>query len=320
MALSSGQSELAVIIPTYNRAVPVSTAIESVLAADSSRVEIIVVDDGSTDNTTQVLAGYGDRIRTVLLDRRQGGNHARNVGASASRAPVLAFLDSDDAFHASRPSRLIDFYKANPAVDASLDSFVVKRRGKQRDAIQPEGSFSPAQFTHLVISHAVPLTNSTISVRREAFEAIGGYDETLRRHQDRDFLLRLLKTHQVAFGSSKDVLKTQSPDSISREGPDSVSALAAIVQRHPEFQAREYSDLLHYLAARGILKMMIAGDFAAAYAEITFLRNCPVLPQSLTDCLLRYRAGKKARRNARAAAYSRQQSGLMAERPTGSTI
>jgi glycosyltransferase involved in cell wall biosynthesis len=303
----SKESELAVIIPTYNRANSVGRTVESVLAAAAPTVEIVVVDDGSTDQTPEVLTRYRQHgIKIIRLPHRKGGNHARNIGAAASIAPLLAFLDSDDAFDASRPMRLIEFYRANPGIDVVLDSFVVKRRGIERDAVQPMGCFDRDRLVNLLITHAIPLTNSSISVRRAAFEAVGGYDRTLYRHQDRDFLLRLSATSRIFLGTGKDVLKTQSDDSISRQGPDSVRALAAIVERHPQFRAPQYRDLLRYLAVRGILKMLIAGHFGSAFEEIRFLRNSPALPQSLLDCLLHYHAGKKIRGEARSAAYSQR--------------
>jgi len=297
--------ELAVIIPTYNRAGSLERTIDSVLAAALPTVEITVVDDGSTDDTSSMLTRYEqEKIKIIRLPRREGGNHARNVGVTATSAPLLAFLDSDDAFNASRPARLIEFYHTNPEIDAVLDSFIVKRRGKERDAVQPVGCFDHNRLVSLLVTHAIPLTNSTISVRRAAFDAIGGYDRSLKRQQDRDFLLRLSANSRIYLGSGKDVLKTQSDDSISRQGPDSVSALAAIVARHPEFQAPEYHDLLRYLAVRGILKSFIAGDVINAYREIRALNNNDVLPRSFWECLRLYRRGKKVRTDARAAIYA----------------
>ncbi|MBY0382634.1 MAG: glycosyltransferase family 2 protein [Xanthobacteraceae bacterium] len=299
------KNEIAVVIPTYNRAQSIGRTIESVLAADTPGMEIFVVDDGSTDQTAQVLHRYANRINIITLEGRHGANHARNVGAAASHTPILAFLDSDDTFHPSRPSRLIAYYKANPDVDAVLDSFMVKRRGVERDARQPEGPISGQEFAHLLIAHAIPLTNSALSIRREAFDAVGGYDATLYRHQDRDLLLKLARAHRIVLGTGKDLLKIQSPDSMSRQGPDYVAAVAAIVERHPQFRAPQYHDLLRYLAVRGILKMLIAGRFFSAFEEIRALKNCPTLPRSLVDCFVHYRAGKKVRSNARAAAYGR---------------
>lgn len=306
MEMHPKQSELAVIIPTYNRANSVGRTIESVLAAALPTVEIVVVDDGSTDRTPEVLAQYCQQgVKIIRLAHREGGNHARNVGAAASDAQLLAFLDSDDIFDASRPMRLIEFYRTNPEIDAVLDSFVVSCRGAESDALQPRGCFDHDKLVGLLITHAIPLTNSSVSVRRNAFDSIGGFDRTLNRQQDRDFLLRLSAKAKIFLGSAKDVLKTQSTDSISRQGLDSISALAAIVERHPQFLAPQYRDLLKYLAVRGILKSLGAGDVVNVWREISSLSKSKTLPRSFWECLLHYRSGKKIRSDARRVVYSK---------------
>src|SRR5439155_3006508 len=83
------------IIPVYNRAELVGAAIESALGQEFDDQEIIVVDDGSTDNTLNLLAGYGDRIK-VLRQRNSGPGAARNFGIKHARGEYVAFLDSDD--------------------------------------------------------------------------------------------------------------------------------------------------------------------------------------------------------------------------------
>jgi len=88
---------ISVVIPTYNRAGLVTRAIDSVLAGSSADDEVIVVDDGSTDTTLDVLRAYGDRIR-VIRGRHAGAGSARNLGIRAATRPLIAFLDSDDAW------------------------------------------------------------------------------------------------------------------------------------------------------------------------------------------------------------------------------
>src|SRR4051794_10354756 len=86
---------VSVIVPAYNYERYLSLAIESALAQTHSPLEVIVVDDGSTDDTPRVLAAYGDRIRAIRQPN-QGAGAARNTGIAASRGDYLAFLDSDD--------------------------------------------------------------------------------------------------------------------------------------------------------------------------------------------------------------------------------
>jgi glycosyltransferase involved in cell wall biosynthesis len=86
-----------VIIPTYNRARLLGRAIDSVLAQIFTDFELIIVDDGSVDNTRQLVLGYADqRIRYLRHERNQGANAARNTGVRAATGKYVAFLDSDD--------------------------------------------------------------------------------------------------------------------------------------------------------------------------------------------------------------------------------
>lgn len=103
----SKRPTVSVIIPTYNRAHSVGAALDSVLAQEPPADEVIVVDDGSTDGTTEVLAAYGDRI-TVVRQDNAGAAAARNAGVRRARGDWVAFLDSDDLW---RPGRLAALHR-----------------------------------------------------------------------------------------------------------------------------------------------------------------------------------------------------------------
>src|SRR5579862_1320744 len=93
--IAVAMAKVSVIIPVYNGAATIGRALASVFAQTFTDYEIVVVNDGSTDDTASVLAGYGDRIRTILLSN-SGPSAARNAGVSASSGEYLAFLDDDD--------------------------------------------------------------------------------------------------------------------------------------------------------------------------------------------------------------------------------
>lgn len=291
---------ISIVIPTADRAALVMRAVSSVLEGAGDDVEVVVVDDASTDDTVARLKGLADRrLEIVELPERSGANVARNEGAAAARAPLIAFLDSDDEFAAGRPARLVELFRARPKVDAVLDDFTVWTGDKSESARQPKGVWSGDRLTALLVAHAVPLTNSALAIRRSAFEAVGGFDVAFRRQQDRDLLLRLAGDHQVALGTGQDVAKHQIVRSMSRSNDGYIAALDLLVGRHPAFLAPEVRDLLGYLIARGIVKSLAQRDIAAARREWRVLKHAVSLPMGGVAALMRYGAGRRYRRAVR---------------------
>ncbi|MFC1826131.1 glycosyltransferase family 2 protein [Thermodesulfobacteriota bacterium] len=113
MEKTGKKRQVSVIIPTYNRALMLKEAIDSVLAQDFQDFELIVVDDGSTDQTSEILNAYREDI-TVLHQHNQGVSSARNAGVTAASGSLVAFLDSDDLWLPRKLSHQIDFFIANP--------------------------------------------------------------------------------------------------------------------------------------------------------------------------------------------------------------
>lgn len=290
------EAALSVVIPTRDRSQTVVRAIDSVLKYSDSPIEVIVSDDGSRDDTLARLAAYGDpRLVVVGVEASRGANHARNFGARAARAPLVAFLDSDDAFMAGRVERLIAAFAARPEIDASIDGYLDHGVRNAVEHRLPEMIPEPAMFRHMLIAHQIPLTNSTVTVRKAVFEAVGGFDEALRRHQDRDLLVRLSRDHVVAMGAAVDVDKYRGTASISHNFEGYIEGLDAFMARTPEAQRPEYADLLHYLSVRSILKAALQGEFGAALRERRRLARSKLLPRGLFKSVLRYQAGRRMR-------------------------
>ena len=287
---------ISVIIPTRERAQVVGRAVASVLSSSADNVEVVVSDDGSADNTAECLRSLRDpRLTLAIAERSEGANRARNRGAEVSAAPIMAFLDSDDVFLPDRTDRLISYFEANPEIDCTIDGYVDHARERPRIHRLPRTTPGPATLRHRLIAHQIPLTNSTITIRRTAFEAIGGYDVSLRRHQDRDLLCRLLPQHRIAFGNAIDVHKFRSADSISHDFDGYVDSLDAFFARLPEVSDPAYENLFRYLLVRGILKALLQGHLAAVIREIHRVGKVKHLPKGLLRSLLRYRAGRRFR-------------------------
>ncbi len=176
-----------VIIPTYNRAGFLKEAIDSVFAQDFCDFELIVVDDGSTDETPQVLAPYPN-IR-VLRQHRRGVSAARNSGISATTGRFVAFLDSDDLWLPQKLSAQVAFFKTQPGALACQTEEIWIRNGvrvnpKKRHK-KPSGMiFEPSLKLCLV-------SPSAVMVKRSLLDEVGRFDENLPVCEDYDLWLRI---------------------------------------------------------------------------------------------------------------------------------
>ena len=287
---------LAVVVPARNRRDSLPRTLASVLCSQRADIELVVIDDGSTDGTESYLASVDDpRLAWRRLPLPAGANRARNEGAALSRAPLIAFLDSDDAFLPDRIDRLTGFFDENPGIDCTIDGFRDISASTERVHRLPATTPDPEKLRQLLLCHCIPLTNSTLTIRRSAFAGIGGYDPELRRHQDRELLLRLVRQHRIAFGAATDVLKYRSGNSISRTHSGYISGLDDLVARCPDYHSTGYGSILSYLTLRGALKAAAQGHFRVALDEVKAWRKARNLPGGF-HVLPGYFLGRRKRR------------------------
>jgi glycosyltransferase involved in cell wall biosynthesis len=292
---------LSVVIPTRDRGSVVCQAAESALRCPRPDLEVIVVDDGSTDDTERRLSRIADgRLRFQRLDSTGNANRARNTGARLSKAPLIAFLDSDDAFGPGRIDRLTDFFARRLDVDCLVDGYVEHARGGTQIHRMPSTTPDRTELRYMLLAHVIPLTNSAITVRRSAFEAVGGYEETMPRHQDRELLLRLAEAHSIWLGDETDVEKHRMAQSLSHELDGYIEGLDALAGRFADYHLPENRQVFRYLVVRGILKALTTGHWAAAFRELGDWRHAENLPKDYLRCLAAYREGRRQRVLARA--------------------
>ncbi len=185
---------VSVIIPTYNRAAVVARAIKSVLAQDYAPIEIIVVDDASTDDTQRVVESLQDaRIRYIVRSENRGAAAARNTGIRAARGAFIAFLDSDDEYLAGRLSAQVRAFEAS---DAAMGLVFVNycEIGKDRTVRFPP----EVRSGYVKLGPDFPASiccnpPSAWMVRRSCLEAAGLFDEELWTMEDMDMFARLVR-------------------------------------------------------------------------------------------------------------------------------
>ena len=185
---------VSVIIPTHNRAWALAEAVDSVLGQSFSDFELIVVDDGSTDGTQDLLAAYGGRIRVEVQDHR-GVSAARNRGIACARGELLAFLDSDDLWRPEKLARQAAFMQARPEVLICQTEEVWIRRGVRVNPARRHRGRSGMIFApSLALCLVSP---SAVMARRGLFAEVGLFDESLPACEDYDLWLRVSVRHPV---------------------------------------------------------------------------------------------------------------------------
>ena len=185
---------VSVIIPSHNRWPMLGEAVDSVLAQTASVYELIVVDDGSTDETPRWLRDYGARL-TMLSQSRRGVAAARNLGARQASGRYLAFLDSDDTWHPVKLERQLAFMERNLDVEICQTDEIWVRNGVRVNPRhrhrKPSGDIFRASLDLCLVSP------SAVMMRRDLFERVGGFDESLPVCEDYDLWLRIAKDTEV---------------------------------------------------------------------------------------------------------------------------
>lgn len=207
---------VSVIIPTYNRGWVVAEAVESVLGQDyAGPLELIVVDDGSTDHTPEILAGFAERIRVIRQENR-GVSAARNRGIDAASGELIALLDSDDLWLAAKLSRQVEFFRRHPdALICQTEEIWVRngvRVNPKKKHRKPSGMiFEPSLALCLVSPSAVMMRPSLLAT-------VGRFDETLPACEDYDLWLRVACRYPIHLLDEPLIVKRGGhDDQLSRE-------------------------------------------------------------------------------------------------------
>lgn len=237
--MSSDAPAIAIVMPVYNRASTVGQAIQSVLDQQFQAFELIIVDDGSSDGTPEVVGSFADpRLRFIRLPANAGGNAARNRGIEAATAPLITFLDSDDHYLPGKLAFAVRYLDSRPEIDALLDSFIKSYRPeRERPDIELRNPVldDNRQVLEALFTRKIWKATPGITARREAVLKAGKFDEGLKRRQDFDFILRLAKVGRIATTDELLWVKTYAASTISGDLTSFVDSTLAFYRRHPEY-------------------------------------------------------------------------------------
>ncbi|PSQ32046.1 glycosyltransferase family 2 protein [Halobacteriales archaeon SW_6_65_46] len=187
---------VSVIIPTYERPSFLRGAIETVLGQTHDDIEVVVVDDGSSESYAEKLvSNYSETVTCLCHDENQGLSAARNTGVRESSGKYVAFLDDDDRWHQTKLARQIKALESDN--QAGLATCLVAAVTPNNEPVHRE-STAPSDdcSDDILVSNQIG-TPSRVVVRRKCFDDIGMFDESLRTKQDWDFYLRLCQEWNV---------------------------------------------------------------------------------------------------------------------------
>jgi glycosyltransferase involved in cell wall biosynthesis len=180
----------------YNHAATIGRAIASILSQTLEEWELVIVDDASDDDLPRALADVrDDRIRLLRHERNRGAAAARNTGIKAARAPLVAFIDSDDEWLPTKLERQVAAMQhARPSLGGLCTAFRLTRT--RTGYVEDRYPRAIGTWTESLLDGCFVSPGSTLIARRECFDTVGMLDDSLRRFEDWDWLLRLVERYE----------------------------------------------------------------------------------------------------------------------------
>jgi glycosyltransferase involved in cell wall biosynthesis len=233
--------KVSVIIPAYQYGHFLGEAVDSVLAQTYKDYELIVVDDGSTDQTREVAAAYGDRTRYIYQDNR-GLSAARNTGVAASKGEYVGFLDADDVWLPNKLEVEVQFLDTHTSVGLVYSNYTYfgsrgdpRRRGFDGDPLvsvyAPKGQF-PNNF----------VSSSAVMVRKRCFEKVGLFDEALRTAGDLDMWLRMATCFEIGYiNTPLSKYRLHERNVVHEEGEKALTEIIAVRRKFVEVNGSQFN-------------------------------------------------------------------------------
>jgi len=190
------QHDISIIIPTYNRSYTLARALDSVVRQSTGYRQIIVVDDGSTDNTEELINSNYPQVDYVK-QKQQGVSAARNLGIKQAKGQWLAFLDSDDAWHIDKLKLQMDALNNNPGLLLCHTNEIWYLNGVLRNQMQKHEKTGGWIFEKCLPMCLI--SPSSVMIHRSLFDKVGLFDESLVACEDYDLWLRICAFYPVLY-------------------------------------------------------------------------------------------------------------------------
>lgn len=230
------QPLITVIIPTYNRANTIRRAINSVLEQTYANIELIVVDDCSSDNTVEIVNAYRDnRIKLMIMETNSGANVARNRGIDVAKGDYIAFQDSDDEWMKDKLAIQLDYMKNN-SKEVCYCSYLLHNNGECR--IVPNNAEKKKIYEENVVDilrKRNVISTQTLLMHKNVIANIGMFDESLNRLQDYELVIRICQQFKIGYVERPLVNVYRMEECISSNKSYLLDAYRKIWIKHNEF-------------------------------------------------------------------------------------
>ncbi len=193
--------KVSVIIPTYNREKTIFRAVQSVLEQTYTNLEVLVIDDGSTDGTAAIVNGIkDDRVKYVALEQNGGPSKARNVGVEMAEGEWIAFQDSDDCWHKNKLESQIEYVEDNPQYSLVYCMSMTWFQNGKTIVVPPSPlpDVMEGKMLHTLLQRNV-IDTPTMFIKRECFLNVGGFDVTYKALEDWEFMIRFAKVYEIGY-------------------------------------------------------------------------------------------------------------------------
>lgn len=263
---------VSVIIPTYNRAHLITRAIRSVLNQTYHDFELIVVDDGSTDNTEEIVNGFNDpRIKYIRHDKNKRVAAARNTGIKAARGSYIAFQDSDDEWLPTKLEKQLQAFKnASPEVGVVYSGIWRIEGNKRKHIGYHDKKGKEEDLCHNLLKKSFIYVQSAI-IKKECFAKAGMFDEDMSVAEDWEFWIRISKYYHFKYVKGTLTRVYFTPDSLSSHVDKYAQAYQTILIKHEDEFKKDREILSAYL--------LILGSYLCANGH--FLQGKDYLLQSV---------------------------------------
>jgi glycosyltransferase involved in cell wall biosynthesis len=249
----------------YNRAHLVGKTLDSILRQSYQHVEIVAINDGSTDGSLSVLSEFAQRNpgRIFVIDQSNAGQvRARNKGMAAARGEYIAFLDSDDTWEQDKLSAQIPLFKGNVGlVYSGINE--VDAAGRITSTVLPDRGMRGDIYRHLLVANR--MTGGSVVVTRNALDQVGLFDESFRAAENWDLWIRIARRFEADFVAKPLINYLVHPGNMSQDNTRMAEAGWAILQKHLPVPPQDESLRSTYLEAYAKYYYSVGANHFAKY-------------------------------------------------------